>query len=128
MKMTFPIQKLTKMKISDFLKNHFFQILLDHFFCRYLFSECRNVTGKPGNRVFSESRYGFKKIPSKNINFSKSYRFLEKGIFFCKKRAWDFFTSRGHSHFKPPRGLIEPSEAGPLGEISIINTGGVQVM
>ena len=58
--------KFSVFEISSLL-GHFLGIIL------YLSPGCRNVTGKSGFVLFRSSRYILKKIPSKNIKFSKSY-------------------------------------------------------
>ena len=82
-----------------------FSFLLDHFDGPQLFVGGRTSLENARNGVFRSSRYGLKKIPSKNINFSQSYRFLEKGHFFFAKKFdgldIDFFISRGHSPVTP---------------------------
>ena len=58
--------------------------LLGHFNGRYLSPGCRNVAGKPRNGVFRSSRYGFKKILTKNIKKQARYIIL-KNLTFKKK-------------------------------------------
>ena len=83
-------------KCADFENSGF---CLVTFFGWYLSRECRNITGKPGFVVFSSRRYILKKISSKNIKFSKSYRFFKKDLFFSiKKVAEKFSASRRHSY------------------------------
>ena len=69
--------------IADFSRKFPKKCLLGHFNSRYLSPGCPNIAGKPRNGVFRSSRYGFKKISSKNINFSQSYRSQQK-CFFCR--------------------------------------------
>ena len=76
--------------------------MLDHFDGPQLFVGARTSLENARNGVFRSSRYVLKKIPSKNINFSQSYRFLEK-CYFLFSKIWDgldidSFTSRDHSH------------------------------
>ena len=51
------------------------------------FPECRNVTGKPGFVLFRSSDICCKKISSKNIKFSKSYKGFDHVFFPEKKRV-----------------------------------------
>ena len=87
--------RLNILNFRIFAKNHYFSLFL------IFLTRCipplgyLNIQKKPGNRIFRNSRCGLNKIPSKNIDFSKSYGFSKKSFFliflwFFDQKSWFF--------------------------------------
>ena len=68
-----------------FMKKVIFPVLYVYFDGPQLFFGGRPCLENARNEVFRSSRYGLKKIPKKNIHFSKSYRVRLLGVFFLQK-------------------------------------------